>query len=327
MTNTLAIARSPAHILRRTIGARRAAGVRHVFLRPGRPAGMAKGAALLHGIPLAGRRQVRRGAGGGGSSLAAPVPCGSGHGPPPLRVRRRCCALYDLVAGAELTGAVEPIVPRSRAAGKTRSRAPRPASRVLCGTTGTGKTITAQAAASAPGSPSAYVVPAPPRLAEATSNVERPLGCIGGKGLAALLGESGRIGRKRGGPHGHGEPERAAGSLTRMLDGREGGALAMDAAGRRRALGEAVWSGSRAIIRLDLPGHASRTALPEKRLGGIGQDGNVGAETLARMTGGRPAADMVHARIGAPRKSVAGDGDAVGSSDATRPPADGGAAS
>lgn len=324
MTDTLAIARSPAHILRRTIGPRRAVGARHVFLRPGRTAGMAKGAASLRGIPLAGRRQARHGAGGGGSSLAAPVPRGSGHGPPPPRVRRRYCAPCDLVAGAELTGAVEPIVPRSRATAKTRSRAPRPAGSALCGTTGTGKTLTAQAAASAPGSPSAHVAP---RLAEATSNVKRPLGCIGGRGLAALPGKSGRIGRKRDGPHGHGEPERASGNLTRMLDGRGGGALAMAAAGRRSALDGAVWSVFHAIIRLDLPDHASRTALPEKRLGGIGQDGNVGAETLARMTGGRPAADMVHTRIGAPRKSVAGGGDAVGSSDATRPPADGGAAS
>ena len=323
MTNTLAIARSPTHILRRATGPRRAAGARHVFLRPRRAAGMAKGAASLRGIPLAGRRQARHGAGGGGSSLAAPVPRGSGRGPPPPRVKRRCCAPCDLAAGAELTEAVEPIVPRSRAAGKTRSRAPRPAGSALCGTTGTAKTLTAQAAASAPGSLSAHVAP---RLAEATSNVKRPLGCIGERGLVALLGESGRIGRKRGGPHGHGEPERAAGSLARMPDGREGGALAMDAAGRRSALGEAVWSVFRAIIRLDLPDHASRKALPEKRLGGIGRDGDVGAETLARMAGGRPAADMVHARIGAPRKSVAGGGDAVGSSDATRPPADGGAA-
>lgn len=159
MTNMLAIARSPAHILRRATGPRRAAG-------------MAKGAASLRGIPLADRRQVRHGVGGGGS-LAAPVPRGSGHGPPPLRVRRRYCALYDLVAGAELAEAVEPIVPRSRAAGKTRSRMPRPAGSALCGTTCTGKTLTAQAAASAPGSLSAHVAP---RLGEATSSMGRPFG-------------------------------------------------------------------------------------------------------------------------------------------------------
>lgn len=323
MTNTLAIARSPAHILRRATGPRRAAGARHVFLRPRRAAGMAKGAASLRGIPLADRRQVRHGAGGGGS-LAAPVPRGSGHGPPPPRVKRCHCALYDLAASAELTEAVEPIVPRSRAAGKTRFRVPRPASSALCGTTGTGKTLTAQAAASAPGSPSAHVAP---RLGEAMSNVGRPLGCIGGRGLVALLGESGRTGRKRGGPHGHGEPERAAGSLARLPDGREGGALAVAAAGRRRAPDVAARCGFRAILRLVLSYHASRMALPEKHLGGIGQDGDVGAETLARMAEGRPAADMAHTRIGALCKGVAGDGDAVGSSDAMWPPADGGAAS
>ena len=289
---------------------------------------MAEKTAALRKLPLAGRKQEPRGTGGIGSgltaaaaaaALASTVPCDPERGLPLLRIRQHYHALDDLVVGAEVTGAIESIISENRAAGKIRSYGLRPSDRILlCGPPGTGKTLTAQVVASALGRPFAYVAfdsLISSYLGETASNMRSVFDYMEGQSLVVLFDEFDSVGKKRDDPHEHGELKRVVNNFMQMLDEYDGGTLIMAATNHQHVLDEAVWRRFDDVIYFDMPDHARRMALFEKHLRVMRRDGDIDTKALARATSGCSAADIMQACVGALRRSIVEDRNAVSKAD------------
>ena len=298
---------------------------RHIFLRPRRAAGMADKTAEMRRLPPAPRRpqQGRRGAGaGGGTGLSAPVPRDPERGLPLLRIRRHYYALDDLIAGAEVMEAVESIISENRAAGKIRSYGLRPSDRILlCGPPGTGKTLTAQVVASALGRPFAYVAfdsLISSYLGETASNMRSIFDYMGEQEMVVLFDEFDSIGKRRDDPHEHGELKRVVNNFMQMLDEYDGGTLIMAATNHHGMLDDAVWRRFDDVLYFDMPDRARRKALFEKHLRVMRRDAGIDTAALARSTAGFSAADIMQACVGALRRSIVEDREAVGRADVMR---------
>ena len=279
---------------------------------------MADKTAALRRLPPAPRRPQR----GGGAGLAASVPRDPERGLPLLRIRSHYYALEDLVVGAEVMEAVESIISENRAAGKIRSYGLRPSDRILlCGPPGTGKTLTAQVVASALGRPFAYVAfdsLISSYLGETASNMRSIFDYMGEQKMVVLFDEFDSVGKRRDDPHEHGELKRVVNNFMQMLDEYDGGTLIMAATNHHRMLDDAVWRRFDDVLYFDMPDRVRRKALFEKHLRVMRRDADIDTAALARSTGGFSAADIMQACVGALRRSIVEDREAVGRADVMR---------
>ena len=220
-------------------------------------------------------------------------------------------SLEDLVLAREASEQIGRVVEENKRAELLHSRGLRPARRVLfCGPPGCGKTVTAEAIASALFLPLALVrfdAVISSYLGETAANLRRVFDFARGRPMVLLFDEFDAIGKKRDDEQEHGELKRVVNSFLQMLDRFKGETLAIAATNHEQLLDSAIWRRFDQVIFLALPSTGEIEQLLQRYWHQVAVPSSLRLDELARDLHGLAHADVERLSIDAMKQMVLRD--------------------
>ena len=225
-----------------------------------------------------------------------PLPRDNEKGFPLLEVKKVHYTWNDLVVPTEILDILKEIPRENEHASLFASYGLKPKNKILlCGPSGTGKTLSAKILSSEIGYPLIVVKfesVISSFLGETATNLRKIFDYIEKGRWVVLFDEFDIIGKKRDDPSEHGEIKRVVNNFMLMLENYEGASILVASTNHPQILDSGVWRRFDDVIRFELPNVNCRIQIFEKKLEIIKKDGFFDLQHVAEKTEGFSGADI-----------------------------------